>query len=305
MARHTPAWAHSRGILITLPWVLYLLLADILLSLLLPLALFAPRSVYDASSLIALSVWAWIQLIFESFNGARIETSGDPLPKGESAIVVANHVAWSDFYMIQALAQRSGMLGYCRYFAKSQLKAVPFLGWGLWAMGMPLVSRNWLKDKSELDRVFSGIVDDEFPTWLISFSEATRFTTEKFEESQVWCKKSDKPQPKNLLYPRTRGFVATVQHLRRAPHVKAVYDFTIAYQCDGVFHEAPSMWETLSKPELSSNSKFKFHIHARRFPLESLPESDEHLARWLEKRWVEKGDWLESHKQAWAVTASS
>lgn len=165
MARHTPpAWAHSRGILITLPWVLYLLLADILLSLLLPLAILVPRSVYDASSLIALSVWAWIQLIFESFNGARIETSGDPLPKGESAVVVANHVAWSDFYMIQALAQRSGMLGYCRYFAKSQLKAVPFLGWGLWAMGMPLVSRNWLKDKSELDRVFSGIVDDEFPT---------------------------------------------------------------------------------------------------------------------------------------------
>lgn len=44
--------------------------------------------------------------------------------------------------MIQALAMRSGMLGYCRYFAKAQLKKVPLLGWGLMAMGMPLVTRN-------------------------------------------------------------------------------------------------------------------------------------------------------------------
>lgn len=164
MSRHSSPWSHLRGIAITLPWVLYLLLVDILISSLLPLAIFFPRVVYDASSQLALSVWAWIQLIFESFNGAHIEISGDELPKGESAIVIANHVAWSDFYMIQALAQRSGMLGYCRYFAKSQLKVVPFLGWGLWAMGMPMVSRNWLKDKAELDRVFSGVVNDRFPT---------------------------------------------------------------------------------------------------------------------------------------------
>ncbi|KAG6136935.1 hypothetical protein E4U24_000134 [Claviceps purpurea] len=305
MAQRSSTGAHLRGVLITLPWVLYLLVADVLLSLLLPLALFAPSAVYEASSQIASSVWAWIQLIFESFNGAHIEVSGDPLPKGESAIVVANHVAWCDFYMIQALAQRAGMLKYCRYFAKSQLKAVPFLGWGLWAMGMPLVSRNWLKDKAELDRVFSGIVKGGYPTWLVSYSEATRFTLKKFEESQTWCKKSDKQQPKNLLFPRTKGFVTTVQHLRKTPHVKAVYDLTIAYQHDGVFHEAPPMWDTLSTPGLSSSSKFKFHVHARRFPLKSLPDSDEDLARWLEERWIEKGEWLESRKQVWAVGTSS
>lgn len=297
-------WTHLRGIVITLPWLLYLLLADVLLSLLLPLAIFMPRAVYRASSKLAESVWAWIQLIFVSVNGAHMETSGDLLPEGESAIVVANHVAWSDFYMIQALARQASMLGYCRYFAKSQLKMVPFLGWGLWAMGMPLVSRNWLKDKAELDRVFSGIVNDEFPTWLVSFSEATRYTKQKFQESQAWCKKTDKTQPKHLLYPRTKGFIATVQYLRKASHVNAVYDFTIAYQCNGVFQVAPSMWETLSVPQLSLASRFKFHIHARRFPLESLPYSDEDLAQWLEQRWIEKGDWLESCKQAWAITSS-
>lgn len=65
--------------------------------------------------------------------------------------------------MIQALAIKSGMLGRCRWFAKQQLKWVPFLGWGLWAMGMPLVSRNWVRDREELDRVFGGIRDDRWP----------------------------------------------------------------------------------------------------------------------------------------------
>ncbi|EFY86832.1 hypothetical protein J3459_017336 [Metarhizium acridum] len=305
MSRHSPPWTYLRGLVITVPWLLYLLLVDVLISMLLPLAIFLPRCVYHASSCLASTVWAWIQLIFESLNGARIEISGDSLPNAESAIVVANHVAWSDFYLIQALARRSEMLGYCRYFAKSQLKAVPFLGWGLWAMGMPMISRNWLKDEAELDRVFSGIVNHRFPTWLISFSEATRFTKKKLAESQVWCKKTDRPQPKNLLYPRTKGFVATVQHLRKAPHVKAVYDFAIAYQCDGIFLDAPCMWDTLSVPSLSTKHHYKFHVHARRFSLETLPESDEDLAQWLEQRWVEKGEWLESLKQTWAATGSS
>ena len=55
------------------------------------------------------------------------------------------------------------MLGSCRWFAKQQLKWVPFLGWGLWAMGMPLVSREWTKDKKEMDRVFQGVKQNGSP----------------------------------------------------------------------------------------------------------------------------------------------
>jgi 1-acyl-sn-glycerol-3-phosphate acyltransferase len=155
---------HVRGIALFAPWLVYLLLADVALSLMLPFKALAPKLVYNFSSCVAGSVWAWIQFIFEHINGAQIEVSGDDLPVGESAIVVANHQAWSDFYMIQALATRTGMLGRCRYFAKRQLRLVPFLGWGLWIMGMPMVSRNWLKDKSELDRTFAGLVSMRLPT---------------------------------------------------------------------------------------------------------------------------------------------
>ena len=143
------------------------------------------------------------------------------------------------------------------------------------------------------------------PSGLISFSEATRYTASKYAESQAWCAANARPQPQHLLYPRTRGFVTTVQHLRKAPHVKAVYDLTVAYQRDGTWHEAPDMWATLSLPGLSrpadrGGQGYRFHVHARRFPIDELPADDEGLAKWLETRWVEKGEWLEGKRVEWA-----
>lgn len=133
---------HVRGVLLTAIWATALLIQDLLLSVLLLLKPFNPILAYRLASAIAWSCWAGIQFIFEHINGADIVISGDQLPPGESAVVVANHVGWTDFYMIQALATRSGMLGSCRWFAKAQLKWVPLLGWGLMATGMPMVTRN-------------------------------------------------------------------------------------------------------------------------------------------------------------------
>lgn len=152
-----------RGVLIVAPWLLYLFLTDLALSALLPVSFFAPTTAYNVSSKLANLVWLGIQTIFTKLNRARITTSGDALPRHESALVIANHVSWTDFYLIQHLAIRAGMLGRCRWFAKQQLKWVPFLGWGLWAMGMPLISRKWDKDQRELDRVFRGPKEFKWP----------------------------------------------------------------------------------------------------------------------------------------------
>jgi 1-acyl-sn-glycerol-3-phosphate acyltransferase len=141
-----------RGVLIIAPWLLYLFLTDLALSALLPVSFFAPTTAYNLSSKLANLVWLGIQTIFTKLNQARITTSGDTLPRHESALIVANHVSCADFYLIQHLAIRAGILGRCRWFTKQQLKWVPFLGWGLWAMGMPLISRKWDKDQKELDR---------------------------------------------------------------------------------------------------------------------------------------------------------
>lgn len=153
-----------RGLVIIIPWAFYLVLMDLVCSILLPFSYFFPDGVYNASSFVAFTNWNWIQCIFEICNGGVITMSGDKVPQGESAIVISNHVSWTDFYMIQALAIRAGMLGRCRWFAKIELRWVPLLGWGIWAMGMPMVSRQWTKDKKELDRVFAGITVRKWPS---------------------------------------------------------------------------------------------------------------------------------------------
>lgn len=155
---------HLRGVLLIVPWLLYLVISDLIWSALLPVSYLFPDAVYNICSFVAYTNWSWIQAIFEVFNGGKITISGDQLPEGESAIIISNHVSWTDFYMIQKLAIRSRMLGRNRWFAKAELKYVPLLGWGIWSMGMPMVSRKWLHDQKELDRVFNGIVVRKWPT---------------------------------------------------------------------------------------------------------------------------------------------
>lgn len=153
-----------RCALLITPWLAHLFISDIILSALLPVSSLAPDLCYNFSSRVAQAVWRGVQTIFTRVNRAEILVSGaERLPGGESAIVVSNHVEWADFYMIQELAMRSGMLSRCRWFAKRQLKWVPFLGWGLWAMGMPLVSRKWMSDQREMDRVFRGVLRRRWP----------------------------------------------------------------------------------------------------------------------------------------------
>lgn len=303
-------WKLIRAAFILAPWLAHLAVSNFALSLLLPLSFIAPTLTYHVSSKIAFLVWYGIQLIFTRFNKAKITISGDQLPQNESAIVVCNHVSWTDFYLIQQLALKSNMLPYQRYFAKQQLKWVPFLGWGLWAMGMPLISRNWDRDQVELQRVFKGPKQFDWPQWLVSFSEATRFTPQKYLQTVQWCKEKGKPAPKYALFPRTKGFVTTVKELRSSSSVEAVYDLTIAYAHKGRFLEAPSMWETLSQPDLSRD--WQFHVHVDRFEIREFEhKSDDELAAWLEKRWQAKSRKLESLQmrlqggQSWSHLESS
>ena len=166
------------GTTLTLPWILHLFVSDLAISLLLPVSFLFPTASYNLSSSLAYLVWLGIQNIFQ-FNEGRITVSGAELPRNESAIVIANHVAWTDFYMIQHMAIRAGMLSRQRYFAKKELRYVPFLGWGLWAMGMPLVSREWAQDKNEMNRVFNGIVKNKWPICMLfkSIHDLETYTT--------------------------------------------------------------------------------------------------------------------------------
>lgn len=145
---------------------------------------------------------------------------------------------------------------------------------------------------------------------LISYSEATRYTLSKRIEAEKWCKANNKALPKHTLYPRTKGFIACVQKLRQTPHVNAVYDMTIAYaKDDKLFQAPPTFWQTLYQPHL--NKTWRFFVHVERHELRHLPHHTDQLAKWLEDRWIEKGERLDRLKDQlakglpWESDASS
>jgi hypothetical protein len=74
----------------------------------------------------------------------------------------------------------------------------------------------------------------------------------------------------------------------------------IVYEHEHKFQGAPNIWDSLSLDNLSRKRGYKFHVHVLRFPLEDLPGNDADLAQWLEKRWIEKGEYLEEKRDEWA-----
>lgn len=131
---------------------------------------------------------------------------------------------------------------------------------------------------------------------LISYSEATRYTPEKYEQCVQWCTSNNRPVPQHVLYPRTRGFVTTVKALRKGSSIKAVYDVTIAYAHKGKFLVAPDIWTTLSQANLSKS--WSFYVHVQRFAIEDFRGMDDRqLADWLEKQWMLKSRRLQELKR--------
>jgi 1-acyl-sn-glycerol-3-phosphate acyltransferase len=87
-----------------------------------PFYAFAPTSVTRFNSLLASLVWRQMIALFERDGGQIIYSTGknseisgksediDTIPSGESAIVVSNHLSFTDFYLLLSLAQKKRML---------------------------------------------------------------------------------------------------------------------------------------------------------------------------------------------------
>ena len=95
-----------------------------------------------------------------------------------------------------------------------------------------------------------------------------------------------------------------MQHLRSAPHVKAVYDLSIAYAdmqnaqpgsagktAPFAFQSPPTFVQSVLTPDVGA--RWKTLVHVRRFAIDELPAEEAEVRTWLEERWVEKGELLE------------
>lgn len=228
--------------------------------------------------------WRFMANVMESWGNLKMEFYGDKIPDRETVVIISNHNTIIDWAFLFPVGGRRGRLGCIKFFAKDSVKYWPGFGWGMYLLDGIFLKRNWADDKEGIEASFRTLKNRGLPFWTLSYLEGTRATKSKILESQNFCKSRGKPVLKNILYPRTKGFVATVHGLRDS--IDAIYDVTFTFEGGRL----PTI------VDLAMRRMPKVHFHIKRYPIDTLPIEDEEIVKWCEDRYLEKDQLLENFK---------
>ncbi|KAE9590744.1 putative 1-acylglycerol-3-phosphate O-acyltransferase [Lupinus albus] len=232
----------------------------------------------------------WLELVWiiDWWAGLKIQVFTDRetlhLMGKEHALVICNHKSDIDWLVGWVLAQRSGCLGSTLAVMKKSSKLLPVIGWSMWFSEYLFLERSWVKDENTLKSGLQRLSDYPLPFWLALFVEGTRFTQAKLLAAQEYAASTGLPVPRNTLIPRTKGFVASVSHMRS--FVPAIYDMTVAIPKSS---PAPTLLR------LFKGQPSVVHVHIKRHLMKELPETDDSVAQWCRDIFVAKDALLDKH----------
>ncbi|KAM1079490.1 hypothetical protein ACFX13_014561 [Malus domestica] len=232
----------------------------------------------------------WLELVWliDWWAGVKIQVYTDPetfcLMGKEHALVMCNHRSDIDWLVGWVLAQRSGCLGSALAVMKKSSKFLPVIGWSMWFSEYLFLERSWAKDESTLKLGLQRLKDYPQPFWLALFVEGTRFTQAKLLAAQEYAASTGLPVPRNVLIPRTKGFVSAVSNMRS--FVPAIYDVTVAI---------PKASPSPTMLRLFEGRPSVVHVHIKRHLMRALPETDDAVAQWCKDIFVAKDALLDKH----------
>ncbi|GAB2277013.1 1-acyl-sn-glycerol-3-phosphate acyltransferase 3 [Dionaea muscipula] len=232
----------------------------------------------------------WLELVwlFDWWAGLKIELHIDPdtlyLMGKEHALVISNHRSDIDWLVGWVLAQRSGCLGSTIAIMKKALIYLPVIGLSMWFSDYVFLERSWVKDESTLKSGFEQLRDFPIPFWLALFVEGTRFTQAKLSAAKKYAISRGLPVPRNVLLPRTKGFVSAVKDMRS--FIPVIYDVTVTVAKD---QPQPTMI-TIFKGQSSV-----VKVHIKRHLMGELPETSDGIAQWCKDIFVAKDAFLENY----------
>uniref|UniRef100_A0A2P2L2I1 1-acylglycerol-3-phosphate O-acyltransferase n=1 Tax=Rhizophora mucronata TaxID=61149 RepID=A0A2P2L2I1_RHIMU len=232
----------------------------------------------------------WLELVWivDWWAGVKIQVFTDRetfrLMGKEHALVVCNHRSDIDWLVGWVLAQRAGCLGSALAVMKKSSKVLPVIGWSMWFSEYLFLERIWAKDENTLKSGYRKLKDFPRPFWLALFVEGTRFTQAKLLAAQEYAASAGLPVPRNVLIPRTKGFVAAVSNMRS--FVPAIYDITVAIPKNS---PQPTM------VRLFKGQSSVVHVHIKRRLMSELPETDDAVAQWCRDMFVTKDALLDRH----------
>jgi hypothetical protein len=220
-----------------------------------------------------------LAIFLERLPGLEFVQTGDTLPVKENVFVVCNHQSGADIPVIVVLAHRCRRTADLKWFVKDVIKWVPGIGWGMLFLDCLFLKRNWTADKEKILATFERLRRNKTPFFLLSYVEGTRLTKAKRDRSQEYCKKAGLPVLTHVLSPRTRGFEATLEGL--GAMADAVYDVTLAF-------EGFPTGEVPGFGDLLWGRIHRVHIHVKRYPASTLPQTKEGRVQWILDRFTEK-----------------
>ncbi|KAI8526221.1 hypothetical protein RHMOL_Rhmol13G0291600 [Rhododendron molle] len=247
------------------------------------------RSMYRRiNRVVAEFLWLELVWLFDWWANIKVELYTDSetlqLMGKEHALLICNHKSDIDWLVGWVLAQRAGCLGSALAIMKKSSKFLPVLGWSMWFSDYVFLERSWAKDEETLKSGFEHLKDFPRPFWLALFVEGTRFTQEKLLAAQEYAASAGLPVPRNVLVPRTKGFVLAVNHMRS--FVPAIYDATVAIPMN---EPRPTLLRILR------GRSSVIHVHIKRHLMEELPETNSSIAQWCKDMFVAKDALLEQH----------
>ncbi|KAL9155207.1 hypothetical protein ABFS82_10G166700 [Erythranthe guttata] len=232
----------------------------------------------------------WLEFVWliDWWAGIKVELYTDSetfkLMGKEHALVICNHKSDIDWLVGWVLAQRSGCLGSSFAVMKKSMKVLPVIGWAMWFSEHLFLERSWATDESTLKSGLQRLKDFPQPFWLALFVEGTRFTHAKLLAAQEYASSVGLPVPRNVLIPRTKGFVAAVSHMRS--FVPVIYDITVAI---------PKTSPQPTMLRLFKGQSSVVHVHLKRHLMKDLPDTDSAVAQWCKDAFVAKDKLLDKH----------
>ena len=203
-------------------------------------------------------------------------------------LVVCNHQTWADILLLQTYLLDD--IPPLKFFTKSQLIWLPFVGQAMYALGFPFVkrvSREQIKknpslrsaDKDNVMKTCEGLMNH--PSAILNFAEGTRRTEEKHRLQDYAFK--------HLLKPKAGGINYTLDGM--SSHLNGLVDVTIIYP-DG----APRFWDFLQ----GKSGRVIFDARYRPLPEFSAEQAGEtqhkaEVAQWVQRLWEEKDALISRH----------
>ncbi|QCE09181.1 lysophosphatidic acid acyltransferase/ lysophosphatidylinositol acyltransferase [Vigna unguiculata] len=273
------------GILFILSGLIVNIIQAIFFLLLRPISKNCYRRV---NKLLTESLWLELIWLVDWWAGIKIELHTDSetfqLMGKENALVICNHRSDIDWLIGWVLAQRCGCLGSTVAIMKKEVKYLPVLGWSMWFAEYIFLERSWKKDETSLKSGFEHLEHMPLPFWLALFVEGTRFTQTKLLQAQEFAASKGLPTPRNVLIPRTKGFVTAVSNLRK--FVPAIYDCTYA---------VPKSEASPTLLRIFKGISCSVKVQIKRQKMVELPETDDDIAQWCKDTFVAKDAMLEKY----------